>query len=239
MRKRTVKGLLAIFVVLLISLIASFFVDFKVFSYVIYGLFGVNFVVLFVLFLKKSIKRWKGEDVSESKGEKVSKWIVYLIPIAIFSYVAWINVNPIDEITFYDVGSDKLNYFLYPSERVSENIKEGETTYKRIVDTLTYFNIEIPPNTKEVHMEIEFKANESEKQGLKIGGQGVEKKWVYQDVYKGIYTREQEWEKSKIGFNVSDLYNQKGELRFIIYNPKTDKEESPLYIKQIEIKLIK
>ena len=239
MRKRTVKALLVFFVLLLIASIASFFIDFKVFSYVIYGMFSINFLVLFVLFIKRSIKRWKGEEVKESKGERIIKWIIYTIPIVIVGYLLWMNFNPFDEVIFYDIGSDELSEFLYPQSRISAPIEKEGVIYRNIIDVLIYFDILIPFNTEQVNIAIEFQANESEKKGLKIGAKDINGTWIYRDVYKEVYETEGTWSKSIVRFNTTDLNNQKGKINFIIYNPQGNKKEFPLYIKRILTELIK
>ena len=184
----------------------------------------------------------KGGMVKEEKNtrtKKIIQWVAYIIPLIILLYIIWTNISPIDQVLVYDIGSSELNDFLYPSERISSAIKEEGVTYKKIGDILTYFDITVPPNTKQIQIDMEFKANESEKPGLKIGGRNLEGKWSYQNVYKGVYATNKGWATAQFNFNASDLKKQQSKVNFIVYNPKGDQKEFPLYLKQLRIELIK
>lgn len=111
--RKFVGGAIISFVPLLVLTIINLVIDVGDIENVIYFLFAVDFLFLFVLFARKSIRNFKsrrlGKEIEkETPYEKVVRYIVvYGVPLAILGYVLYFNVLPFGFEKSYviDVGS--------------------------------------------------------------------------------------------------------------------------------------
>ena len=92
MKRKVIGGLIAGFIVLLVLSIVSFFVDFGVFSYIIYGLLGINFLLLVMTLIKKNVKRERKQELSENGFKKIGKGIAYFILALIIGYILLLSL---------------------------------------------------------------------------------------------------------------------------------------------------
>ncbi len=134
-----------LFFPLLILTVLSLILDLSFIEKIIYLVFGIDFLFLFVLFIRKSIRNVKskraGKEVEKEKLlERIVKYVVvYGIPLAIIGYVVYMNWLPFgfEKTYVLDVGAKgdtttTNELYLERNDALSESIQEGEQTFRTL-----------------------------------------------------------------------------------------------------------
>ena len=187
---------------------------------------------MLVLFVRKQVRNYlarkaKKEVEKETLFERITKYAVYAIPVIIFGYVGWINFNPFDEVIVYDIGGLDDEGILVPKERVSDPMKEGNTTYRNILARFTYFDTLVTPNAKKIIIEINFK-NVTEHASLRLGVKDRTLNYIYKDMDYTTKKLEGDWVTVKTEFNVGDLYKNENKVTFMIITAASNTNQIPM-----------
>ena len=128
------------------------------------------------------------------------KIVVILIPIILFLFL--VNMNFLFDQEFnhhYNIGGEQ-NY-LSPDNRISEKYDNQ----RDLIDSLVYFQVDVPRGSKELMVEVKFKSNFPEGGDLRIGARDQEKTWHY--IWHTTYTQEEEindWQTITTTFNIKE-----------------------------------
>ena len=127
----------------------------------------------------------------------------------------------------YDIGGLDDEGILVPKERVSDPMKEGNTTYRNILARFTYFDTLVTPNAKKIIIEINFK-NVTEHASLRLGVKDRTLNYIYKDMDYTTKKLEGDWVTVKTEFNVGDLYKNENKVTFMIITAASNTNQIPM-----------
>ncbi|MEK6906227.1 MAG: hypothetical protein AABW81_01250 [Nanoarchaeota archaeon] len=140
--------------------------------------------------VEKEIKKEYREArdfINEPKHIKILKIIALIIPLIIVGYLIYNNFLISHEFNyFYDIGSDtdaKKSY-LSPFSRISEPYNTENTTYREAKQSLVYFNIPIPRESRDIKITSRIKVSENDDIKILLGAKDQES-WHY--LWKPVY----------------------------------------------------
>jgi len=174
--RNLIKFSLLFFIILLVILSVNYFTKFFITNLYIYLLLFLDFIILLILYIRRSLKQQK------TAFDKLFKFIVVTIPIIIIFYIVYVNLAPFGQSISFINQPEEENFLT--NSRVTNATVENFNNIA-LVSNLVYFDKTISTGIDKINIKIKFYNNFPENNILLRLGAKDREDWHYQ--YKMIY----------------------------------------------------